>query len=63
MEIQSTFNAARAIEQSTRSAEMMNQLNRNIVDSVHETANKLLRVNVEQKLSADQEQQTLDLLA
>ncbi len=63
MEIQSGFNPTQAMQQVARSTEMMNQLNRTIVDTAYDTANKMLRVNVEQKVATQQQQQKLDVLA
>lgn len=52
-----------AMNQAARSAERMNQLNQTIVDANQQMSGKLLRVGVEAKVSAQEAQNKLDLLA
>lgn len=63
MQVGTSFDPAMAMNQVARSAERLNQLNQNIVDASQEMSGKLISMNAEAKVSAQQNQSKLDLLA
>lgn len=63
MQIGSGFNASAAMDQIAKSTEIMNNLNRNIVDAVQDTSQKFLRVSAEARVQASQNETRFEALA
>ncbi|MCB1307672.1 MAG: hypothetical protein KDK30_05820 [Leptospiraceae bacterium] len=63
MQIGSGFNQAQALNQISRSVDMINNLNQQITDASQDMANKLIKVSAESRVSQGETQTKLDLLA
>jgi hypothetical protein len=63
MQIGSGFNASAAMDQVAKSTEIMNNLNRTIVDAVQDTSQKFLRVSAEARVAAKQNETRFEALA